>query len=121
MYYFGEGTDLTTGLGNVHEHVSSTLVGLEGGYNIGISMLTIRPQLGLGYYSAGATVTFPQGIGATASGSSNSSSIYLEPGVTGLISLGMWFVGADVGVLWVPAVDDEQAAVVVHGQVGIKL
>jgi hypothetical protein len=33
----------------------------------------------------------------------------------------MWFAGADVGVLWVPAVNDSQAAVVVHGQLGVKL
>jgi hypothetical protein len=29
--------------------------------------------------------------------------------------------GIDAGILWVPAVDSSQAAVVIHGQFGIKL
>jgi hypothetical protein len=123
MYYFGDGGDVPDPSGDViHTYGSSTLVGLEGGYNLGISILTLRPQLGVGYYNAGFTFTDTNpGLGVPGKSSTSTSSIYLEPDITGLLSFGMWFVGADVGVLWVPAVDDSQAAVTAHAQVGIKL
>jgi hypothetical protein len=117
QYYVGESVDNAAG----HYHMSSSLAGLEGGYNFGLAMLTVRPQLGLGYYNAGGSYPIPQGIGMVASGSYNSGSVYLEPGVTGLLSFGMWIVGADANLLWVPAVDNSQIAVVIHGQFGIKL
>jgi hypothetical protein len=122
MYYLGESADTAlNGLGSVHTQVSSTLVGLEGGYNLGLSILTIRPQLGLGYYNAGFSLSYQGAAGAPGPTSQNTSSVYLEPDITALVSLGIWFVGADAGLLWVPAVDNSQVAVVVHGQVGIKL
>jgi hypothetical protein len=123
MRYFGDGADVPDASGGppVHTYASSTLVGLEGGYNIGLSVLTLRPTLGVGYYTAGFSYSNPAGFGASGSSSTNSSSVYVEPGATALFSFGIWFLGADIGVLWVPAVDDSQAAVVVHGQVGIKL
>jgi hypothetical protein len=122
MYYIGDGGTGSDPNGNlVHTYASSSLVGLEGGYNIGLSMLTLRPQLGLGYYNEAISTSSPQGITMTSVTGQNSSSIYVEPGVTGLLSFGMWIVGADVGLLWVPAVDNSNAAVVVHGQFGIKL
>jgi hypothetical protein len=122
MYYIGDGGNAPDANGNtVHTYANSSLVGLEGGYNIGLSMLTLRPQLGLGYYNAGFSYSTPQGIGATSTSGGNSSSIYVEPGLTGLLSFGIWMVGADAGILWVPAVNDSQAAVVIHGQFGIKL
>lgn len=122
MYYIGDGGNIADNNGNlVHTYASSSVVGLEGGYNISLGPLTLRPQLGLGYYNVGFSFSTPQGIGLTNSSSSSSSSIYIEPAATGLFSFGMWIAGADVGVLWVPAVDNSNAAVVVHGQFGIKL
>jgi hypothetical protein len=122
MYYIGDGGNGPDANGNtVHTYANSSLVGLEGGYNIGLSVLTLRPQLGVGYYNAGFSYSTPQGIGATSTSGGNSSSVYLEPGLTGLLSFGIWMVGADAGILWVPAVNDSQAAVVIHGQFGIKL
>jgi hypothetical protein len=122
MYYVGDGGNIADNNGNlVHTYASSSVVGLEGGYNINLGILTLRPSLGLGYYNVGSSFSTPQGIGATSSSGGSSSSIYLEPTATGLFSFGMWIAGADVGVLWVPAVDDSQAAVVIHGQFGIKL
>jgi hypothetical protein len=120
MYYVGDGGNVSGTGANVHTYGRSSLVGLEGGYNIGLSILTIRPQLGLGYYHVGYSLSVPTGIGTSGNSSQNSDSIYLQPGVTGLLSFGIWLVGADVGVLWVPAVDASQAAVTVHGQFGIK-
>jgi hypothetical protein len=122
MYYVGDGGNGPDANGNlVHTYANSSLVGFEGGYNIGLSMLTLRPQLGLGYYNAGFTQSSPGAVNVTDTTGFNSSSVYIEPGVTGLLSFGIWMVGADVGILWVPAVDSSQAAVVIHGQFGIKL
>ncbi len=122
MYYVGDGGPVADSNGApYHRYARSTLVGLEGGYNIGLSILTLRPQLGIGFYNAGFSDSIPsaQGFGTTNT-SSSSGSVYIQPGVTGLLSFGIWLVGADVGVLWVPAVDASQAAVTVHGQFGIK-
>lgn len=123
MYYVGDGGNVSDSTGDVvHTYANSSLAGLEGGYNIGLSVLTLRPTLGVGYYNAGVSVSSTLGgIGSPGSSSASSSSIYIEPGATALFSFGMWIAGADVGVLWVPAVNDSQAAVVVHGQFGIKL
>jgi hypothetical protein len=123
MYYVGDGGNVSDANGDVvHTYANSSLVVLEGGYNIGLSVLTLRPTLGVGYYNAGFSYSSNLGgIGTPGSTSGSSGSIYVEPGATALFSFGMWIAGADVGVLWVPAVDDSQAAVVVHGQFGIKL
>jgi hypothetical protein len=123
MRYFGDGQDIPDASGGppVHTYASSTLVGLEGGYNLGLSILTLRPQLGIGYYNAGFSYSNPPGLGEPGSSSGSTSSIYAEPGITGLVSFGLWFVGADADLLWVPAVDNAQVAVVLHAQLGIKL
>jgi hypothetical protein len=120
MYYFGTGQDNYTlnSVGAVgHVHTSSSLIGLEGGWNINLSILTIRPLLGLGYYNRGLDFS----SSANGHTSADSHSVYLQPGVTGLLTFGMWIVGADVSLLWVPAIDNSQVAVVAHGQFGIKL
>ena len=51
-----------------------------------IDILTIRPQIGIG--NATFTTSGSANVGSTnvASGSSSVSNLYLEPGVTGLVS-----------------------------------
>jgi hypothetical protein len=46
-----------------------------------------------------------------------SNYFYLEPGVVGLVSLGVLFVGADVGALLLPMGPD--IALTAHGQIGV--
>jgi hypothetical protein len=48
-----------------------------------------------------------------------SNYVYLEPGVVGLVSLGVLFVGADVGALLLPTGPD--SALTIHGQIGVTL
>jgi hypothetical protein len=57
---------------------------------------------------------------ANVSGSTSKSNLYLEPGVTGLVSLGGWFVGADLNLLFLPGMDNTTTAFTLHGQVGLK-
>lgn len=114
MYYFG---------GSQNESVSPTapstsvsfntlMYGGELGYGIKIlDLLTIRPQVGIG------NATFS----ASADGvSTSTSNWYLEPGVTGLIGLGLLFVGADANALFFPGLNNSQAAFSIHGQIGVK-
>src|ERR1700733_2875262 len=70
------------------------LYGFEAGYSFEFSLVTIRPQLGLGDFRLSSSL----GGGAP----STSNYFYLEPGVVGLVSLGVLFVGADVGALLPP-------------------
>jgi hypothetical protein len=105
LYYFGGSQS------GVSEH--SLMYGLEAGYNWKIAILTIRPQLGVGNYSLDV-------------GNTSGNNIYLEPGVTGLISLGTFFVGADANLLVLPSIQQPDGnkgtdtAFTVHGQVGVK-
>jgi hypothetical protein len=89
---------------------SALLYGFEAGYNLKVSRVTIRPQLGLGNFRLSASYGDP-----TAGAISNY--FYLEPGVVGLVSLGVLFVGADVGALLLPTGPD--SALTVHGQIGV--
>jgi hypothetical protein len=96
----------------VEQSRSALLYGVEAGYSFKISLVTIRPQLGLGNVRASSAYGDP-----TPGRSASSSFVYLEPAVVGLVSLGVLFVGADVGALILPA--GPNSALTVHGQVGV--
>jgi hypothetical protein len=119
MYYFGSSQDFG-GAGqslSVKEH--TFMYGLELGYGITLlDLLTIRPQVGIGNATFSESGNF-SGIANVTSSQSNSN-LYIEPGVTALISLGGWFVGADANVLFFPGRDDSKAAFSLHGQIGLK-
>lgn len=104
MYYLG-GSE-----GPVSEH--TLLYGLEAGWGWKlVDILTIRPQVGIG------NGTFSVSGGPAGASTSN---WYLEPGVTGLVSLGLLFVGADANVLAFPGLQNSNVALTIHGQVGVK-
>lgn len=90
---------------------SALLYGFEAGYGFKFSLVTIRPQLGLGNLRLSSAYGDPPGRSATL------NHLYLEPAVVGLVTLGAFFVGADVGWLLVPPGTD--TAVTVHGQIGV--
>jgi hypothetical protein len=127
MYYFGSSQDQTIGGTTLSESEHSLLYGIEAGYGLTlVDILTIRPQLGIGNYTLTGSAS-GSGPGVSVNTPSQSkSNLYLEPGVTGLVSLGMWFVGADANLLFLPGFDvgpsyDSKVAFTLHGQVGIKL
>ena len=93
---------------------SALLYGFEAGYSLKISIVTIRPQLGLGNLRLSSAYGAPTpGPGAI------SNYFYLEPAIVGLVSLGVFFVGADVGVLLLSGPDSPETGLTVHGQVGV--
>ena len=114
IHYFGGSKDFPIGGQTLSVSASSTLLGLEVGYSItGIPLLTLRPQLGIGNASF-------------KSGDSSNSHLYLEPGLTALVSLGVVYVGADANILVVPNVDETGTtnkstftAFTLHAQVGV--
>jgi hypothetical protein len=111
--YFGSGDNLG---GTYH----ALQYGGEIGYGFKISILTLRPQVGLG------NITFSDSTLSTSSGS-----FYLEPGVTALLTFGLLFIGADVNALVVTAEPpvgqpgglvlntSTQTGLTVHGQIGV--
>ncbi len=95
----------------VQQRRGGLLYGIEGGYNFKFSPWTIRPQLGLGNFGLWSAYGGP---------SATSNYFYLEPGVVGLVSLGMVFVGVDAAALVVVARGGGGGlAVTAHGQVGV--
>jgi hypothetical protein len=117
MYYFGGSTnealtDPGTGT-TTSEKVSqsSFLYGLEAGYNFSILFLTIRPQIGVGSYNLHTSV---------GGDSADKHNVYIEPRATALIGIGLFYFGADVGVLLTPGLTDSKAALLVNGQIGLK-
>jgi hypothetical protein len=98
----------------VKQSLSGLLYGFDAGYNLRFSLVTIRPQLGLGNLRLSSAYGDPTpGPGAI------SNYFYLEPGIVGLVSLGVLFVGVDVGLLLLPTRQD--SALTVHGQIGVTL
>ena len=111
MDYLGSGQDLPMpGAGTTHFSSSSVLIGFEGGYEIPISFFTLRPQVGIGSYT----------LIQTESESNSSGSLYLEPGVTGLLTFGRCLIGADANVLFLPSLSGSQPAFTAHGQIGFE-
>lgn len=121
MYYLGGSEQRTvlapgtnSNVNTISLNTTTLMYGGELGYNIGLlDLLTIRPQVGVG------NATFNTS-GAGPIPSQSQSNWYLEPGVTGLIGLGLLYVGADANVLVFPGLSNAQAAFAFDGQVGVK-
>jgi hypothetical protein len=130
VYYVGESQSVSAGgvSANVSKH--ALLYGVEGGYGWKLlDILTIRPQIGVGQMTLWASggLSSSGAITANTSGSQSANALYLEPGVTAMISLGTFFVGADANVLVIPSLNDptigksqSDIAFTAHGQLGVK-
>jgi hypothetical protein len=91
--------------------------GGELGYSIKLSILTLRPQIGLG------NITFSDSTFSTSEGS-----FYLEPGLTALLTLGIIYLGADANALIITSAPNAgslglttstNTAFTAHGQLGV--
>jgi hypothetical protein len=108
--------------------VHTIMYGLEAGYGLKLAILTIRPQVGFGEWSVSGSAS-----SLTAATPQSLSHIYVQPGVTALISLGMLYLGADVGLLLIPGLENGVDATTGQqqtklgtsftfgGQIGVKL
>ena len=111
MYYLGGNQNAADG-SSVSTH--SYMYGFEAGYGFKIlEILTIRGLIGIGNYNYSA-------------GNANWNTIYAEPGIMAMVSLGGFFVGADGGLLVLPGFNPggplgtPGPALTIHGQLGWK-
>jgi hypothetical protein len=119
MYYLGGSQDVAGGSISAH----TTMYGLEAGYGLSLlGLVTVRPQVGLGNATFSSSVDSSVLSGAAlGSVGASQSNLYIEPGVTGLVSLGLLYAGADINALFFPGLDNSKTAVTIHGQLGIQL
>jgi hypothetical protein len=132
LYYVGGSHTGPTGVVAETETVTqhSLMWGLDLGYNLKLSIVTLRPQLGVGnltiHTSTSTVDVCPNCLAIGLGSSSQASNLYLEPGVTALVSLGDVFVGADANVLVLPNIaspgggNTTEAAFTLHAQVGVR-
>jgi hypothetical protein len=125
LYYFGQPFEINQG-DAVPSSVSShgLQLGFEFGYGVKVSILTLRPQVGLGNLEI-----LSDSVGALELGFTNSETgfLYVEPGLVALATFGMVFVGVDINALLVPAgpsavlgAHSFDACFNAHGQMGLK-
>ena len=120
MYYFGGSDDVSFAGQSASIKDHTFMYGVEAGYGITlVDILTIRPQIGIGNATFSSSASGAGAANFNVDGGSNSN-LYLEPGVTVLVSLGGWFVGGDANLLAFPGLDGSKLAFSLHGQVGIK-
>jgi hypothetical protein len=127
-YFFG-GSQTTAG---VTGHGHADKYGVQLGYNLGVPFITVRPQVGLGNFTVTASTDAATVAGvAFPAFSKDYSSFYVEPGVVGIISFGMFFVAADANALLItsyPTGTDMngntttgfKASFTAHGQLGVS-
>jgi hypothetical protein len=84
-------------------------LGAEGGYDIGVGPLTLRPYLGLGYAHLAVSGGDVCAAGTCLSLSDSDGKVALWPGATALFGLGSFFVGADLRYTVLLDVDDGNA------------
>lgn len=105
LYHTGEEIDVNA----VKVSSSSYMLGAEVGYQLGLGLIQIRPNLGFGYHS----------VALENLGDDSRSSVYLSPGVNAMITLGM-LLGAEIRYNTVFN-DDIQDSVSILGTVGLAL
>lgn len=135
MYYVGSSTQ---GVFSAHSYQ----YGAEVGYGLKLPFLTVRAQVGLGDYGLVVEthnlMGFPPSGPIASTTSTTNNYLYLEPALVGFLSIGTWFVGADVGALLLPngpapipslfcpsgscttPSNKFDAGFVAHGQVGVR-
>jgi hypothetical protein len=120
MYYFGSSQSASAEGQSFTESVHTVTYGVEAGYGISLfGLLTLRPQVGIGNATFSSSVSGSGAVNADLSGGSKSN-LYIEPGVTGLVAFGGYFVGADANLLFLPGLDNSKTAFTLHGQIGLK-
>ncbi len=133
MYYFG-GPQTGPYAGSpqgVSGH--SDMYGVDVGYSFKLPVITIRPLVGIGNFTErldGLPAPFPPAGSPPVQFSSTPSynTLYIQPGVTGLFSLGTLYFGTDANVLFLTSLPQptttartfSDVALTLHAQVGLR-
>jgi hypothetical protein len=104
---------------NVSFH--SFMFGVEGGYDLTVGPVVIRPYLGLGDLIASASVpsVTVAGFGTVGGGSVSSGNFALWPGATVMYPISNFFVGGDLKLLIVPGADEDAVGLGVYATGGM--
>ncbi len=107
------------------DHFHSFEFGAEGGYDIDVGPVVIRPYLGLGYYNIGYSVDIPtvSVAGITAGGGNISGSqgyFALWPGAVVMYPIQNFFVGGDVRFNIVPSANEDAVSFGVYATGGLQ-
>jgi hypothetical protein len=126
MYYFGSTQQASVGGVPVSSSPTTAMEGFEAGYTFKLSILKIRPQVGVGNATFGGSGSVDVN-GSSTSLSGSSSNLYVEPGALVMVMLGStFFVGADVNALILPSVADGTGTTTTytslsfHAQLGVQ-
>jgi len=131
MYDFGSSVGQPYGVKS-----NSDLVGVDVGYSFKLPVVTIRPLVGIGNFTETVSglpqPSCPAGSGPCSVPNSQSyNTLYVQPGITVLISLGTLYVGADANLLVLTSLPEYagdnpntpyrlELALTFHGQVGVR-
>ncbi|HEY4016012.1 MAG TPA: hypothetical protein VGM06_21905 [Polyangiaceae bacterium] len=122
MYYLGASSNATaptTPPSTVSTSEHAFLYGVEVGYGTKLlDLITLRGTLGVGNFS----------LSYTGFGNTTLNNLYLEPCLTGFLSFGILYVGADISLIVLPSIGDPttaggnsswDTAFTAHGQIGV--
>jgi hypothetical protein len=113
MYYFGHSE--TVPPSSEKRSGKSVLYGFEGGYDFDIvHVVIIRPQLGVGVFNGN------YGGGGFTTDTADGKNLYLEPGATVVVPLGLLFVGGDANAIFLPGQSGARAGFTFHGSIGVR-
>jgi hypothetical protein len=123
----GSGATGTPGSTTIHTYQAGVELGY--GFRLPGGWFTLRPQVGLGdALFAAHAIGLQVGGGTVQSGSTVAGNFYFEPGVAILVSVGIVYFGADVSVLVLPGVGEDEggnststteAGFTTHAQAGV--
>jgi hypothetical protein len=102
--------------------VHSLRYGAEAGYDIYVfNRLAMRPWFGVGSLSFYQSSPVQIVVGGALQGLDGmAKDLYLQPGVSLILSLGHLLLGADGGMLFVPGLHDSNPAFTVSAQAGVR-
>lgn len=94
LFLYHAGDSVSLGTGGAELSSSSFMLGAEGGYELSLGPLVLRPSLGAGLHSRSDSVE-GQVVGVNWQASEDNEAFYLSPGVNAMIALGI-LLGAEL-------------------------
>jgi hypothetical protein len=105
VYHFGK----TENVGGSDVTANVWLLGAEGGYDLGIGPLTLRPYLGLGYAHLSFAAPACAAVGTCVSASDSDGKVAFWPGATAHFNLAFLYLGVDLRYTVLLDVEDANA------------
>ena len=117
LFLYHVGDSISLGTGGAELSSSSYMLGAEGGYELGIGPLVLRPSLGLGLYSRSESVE-GQIVGVNWEASDDNEAFYLSPGFNVMVTL-ILLLGAEIR--YNAVIGDPRDSVSILGTIGVAI